>query len=372
MSPDVQREPGEGPEPAPEQLSSAAPQRFVWPPKQPAITPQDLHANESNPHTDPSIVVSMDAASAHQTPIKPLAIPQVTPPVRWFRAIEREWLGLSTPPWPVRAAQAGWTADTPDRFCPTCGQSVGPHELTLPKPAPGSHPEIGVPSALPVPKCSACRTQRRPWERCVRLGTYDGLLRDAVHEVKFHAWRSLGTTLGHELGQQLAPLILPGQPILLLPMPTTFRRRIVRGIDHTLVLARAVREVIGGRLVRLLVRDHRPSQLDVPASERARNVAGTFRPRARAAVMPGTLVIVIDDVMTSGSTMSAACRAVAGLPLARTSPEHPVATVGGPAGSSGRPRIWAAVLAVTPQERRRGAENPSGEPLIGPTASSGS
>jgi len=43
--------------------------------------------------------------------------------------------------------------------------------------------------------CPACRGKRLPWARAVRLGEYDGLLRDAIHEVKFTRWRTLGSDL---------------------------------------------------------------------------------------------------------------------------------------------------------------------------------
>jgi len=152
------------------------------------------------------------------------------------------------------------------------------------------------------------------WDRFVRLGEYDGILRDAVHDLKFTGWRRAGRDVGLELGAALrARLASEGADprlAVIVPVPTTFRRRLFRGVDHTLVLARAVSRATGIPIVRALRRSHRPSQLDVPRSSRRANVAKSMKPR-RIGAIAGKTVIVLDDVVTTGATMSAACRALA-------------------------------------------------------------
>jgi predicted amidophosphoribosyltransferase len=164
------------------------------------------------------------------------------------------------------------------------------------------------------------------------VGEYRGLLRDVVHEVKFTAWRRLGTDAGRMLGVQLVALLegVARDKLVLIPVPSTLRRRMARGIDHSLVLARGVREVTGGRIVRALARSHRPSQVGLPVTQRRRNVAGTMRVRG-GADLGGCTVVVIDDVRTTGATMMEACKA-----LTRGSGER-----------GNRPvQVWAAVLGV--------------------------
>lgn len=347
---------------------SDAPERFVWPPKKPPSVSPTAHDSPTDSDLDPTLDDLTPPSAPHLARFDAELTTRAAPPRvlrrSWAHTIEREWLGLSRPPWSVRAAEAGWQPDRTDDYCPTCGQSVGAHELRTPKErhetrdrGPTQGPSVSV------PKCAACRSQRRPWERCVRLGPYVGVLRDAIHELKFEAWRQLGTTLGRTLGEQLRPLLSEHRRrsrLVLLHMPTTFRRRIARGIDHTLVIARGVRDIIGGELARPIRRDHRPSQLDVAPSARARNVAGSFRARLGAGLPPDALVVLIDDVMTTGATMSAASRAVRVL-NART---HgiPADTEAGaePAGDreedgevESRPRVWSAVLGVTPTPNRR-------------------
>jgi hypothetical protein len=106
----------------------------------------------------------------------------------WVESVERTWLGLAVPAFGVRATAAGWSPDPRGSYCARCGTTVGPFEARESR-------EDGRPGG-----CPACSRTRPPWERVVRLGTYEGLLRDAIHEVKFGRWRRLGSDLGRLLG----------------------------------------------------------------------------------------------------------------------------------------------------------------------------
>jgi predicted amidophosphoribosyltransferase len=178
----------------------------------------------------------------------------------------------------------------------------------------------------------------------VRLGEYDGLVRDVVHEVKFSAWRRLGSDAGQLLGRQLEPLLegVDRSRLVLVPVPSSLQRRLARGIDHTLVIARGVRRVTGGRIVRALKRRHRPSQVSLAMSDRKQNVSGTMRLR-RGVDLSGKLVIVIDDVRTTGATMTEACRAL-----------------GRGVGDRRPGEIWAAVLGVAVDIGRKAPQPKSG------------
>ncbi len=251
----------------------------------------------------------------------PPAIPQSTNTlpatsalVRALVAAERYWLAPTAPPLRRRAAHAGWAPDVFDAFCNRCGRTTGPHEET----------EFG---------CAGCAEESPVWTRFVRLGEFDGDLRHWVHEVKFTRWRRLGFDLGRLLGERLVEAGLP-RGALVVPMPTTARRRIARGIDHAAMLARGVAEAVDGRVVRALRRRHRPSQRAVTPGDRARNVAGAFR-RTRNWDFPlETPVVLVDDVRTSGATIDAAARALRGRRQA------------------GAP-LWVGVVGVAPEPGRR-------------------
>lgn len=241
---------------------------------------------------------------------------------------EREWLDVRCPDLPHRLDELGWAPDASDAYCPRCGQSVK-----------RDADEDGCPS---------CTGTRRPWRRIVRLSAYEPPMTRLIHEVKFTRWRRLGRDLGILLGTRLKEAIEraraddPGFPsrIVVVPVPSTLRRRLARGIDHSAVIARAVARTVNGRMMtNLLRRKHRPSQLSVLPSERVANMAGAITPRRkRGRDLSGRLVIVIDDVTTTGATLRGACRAV-----------HAAHR----AAANGRVEVWAGVLAVTELERDR-------------------
>lgn len=236
--------------------------------------------------------------------------------------IERDWLGVRAVSLRDRAVEAGWSPDGTGAYCPRCATSVGQFEAD-------------------AAGCSVCREKRLAWNGAFRVGPYEGVLRDAVMELKFTAWRRVGREMGAMLGEAVA-MGLRGRGVdprlaVVVPVPTTFRRRMSRGVHHTLVLAREVASVCGGRVERGLSRKHRPTQTSLPRSERARNMVGVFRVRGpeRLAELAasGRVFVVVDDVRTTGATMTAACRALrAGLPRGA--------------------EVFAGVVAVTPFEGR--------------------
>lgn len=179
--------------------------------------------------------------------------------------------------------------------------------------------------------CTACRGVALAWDRAVRLGAYEGLLRDLIHELKFTAWRRVGRDLGKLLGRAVreqAEAIAPSR-VVLVPVPTTWLRRWMRGVDHSLEVCRGMQSVTGWRIQRLLSRGHRSSQIGLTGPRRLRNVRGAFRPRG--ALRDVDVVVMVDDVRTTGATLTECCRV---LRKGVLGPENGVA-------------VWAATVAVT-------------------------
>lgn len=235
---------------------------------------------------------------------------------QFVRELEHAWLGVAARSWRgARKDASEFGQETP--YCPRCGTSVGPFEAD-------------------VAGCSACRGKRLVWERCVRLGPYEGSLRDAILLGKYTAWRRTCQDLGRELGLAVAAALheagIPPASVVVCPVATSARRRLARGVDHTLVLAREVARETGGRLVQGLRRRHRPPQQGLSQEARRRNVSGSFRARGRVcARLDGRVIVLVDDVRTTGATLTAAGRALREGVRARRGRER---------------EIWAAVAAV--------------------------
>lgn len=240
-------------------------------------------------------------------------------------AIEDLLIGRTLPP--PRAALQNWRPDSDDPLednCPRCASSTGPFEADF-------------------DGCPRCRDRKLRWDRAVRLGPYEGPLREQILNLKYRRWRPAGRHLGKLLGELLARRVkaenIEPAHCILVPAPTSWRRTTARGLDHADVLARAAASAMSARIVGALTRRHRPPQAAVSASHRRSNVN-----RSMACARPHRLsgaqaVILIDDVRTTGATMTEAWRALA------------EAGVRPPEGHGSAPFRWVASVAVTDLDR---------------------
>jgi len=97
-----------------------------------------------------------------------------------------------------------------------------------------------------------------------------------------------------------------GEIELVLPMPSTVLHRLDRGYNQCDYLGRALAGRLGKPYARQVLRrvGHPRRQGGLSESERRTNVLGTFAVREPQKVRDKT-VLVVDDIMTTGSTLSA-------------------------------------------------------------------
>jgi ComF family protein len=151
--------------------------------------------------------------------------------------------------------------------------------------------------------CRGCRplSSALAWVRAPFA--YDGAARRAVLMFKFRSGRYLAPTLGELLREALDSRRV--EVDLVVPVPLSPARLRARGFNQAELLAEQVARSVNGVLApEMLRRTDRPSQRTLAATERLSNLVGSFT-CSRSADVRGRRVLLVDDVVTTGATVSA-------------------------------------------------------------------
>lgn len=197
-------------------------------------------------------------------------------------------------------------------LCPECAGELAPRSG-------GYCPGCGVlfeSPDQPVTLCAACRLTPRPWDALGFYAGYGGTLRQLILGLKFGRGLSGLKVLSDlacrafEEHQARPGGFAQGRPDLVTAVPLYWTRLARRGFNQSLELARAVSRAAGARLEPgALTKTRRTTaQSKLSARERKANLAGAFR--ADPALVDGRRALLVDDVMTTGSTLEAAARAL--------------------------------------------------------------
>lgn len=134
----------------------------------------------------------------------------------------------------------------------------------------------------------------------------EGPLQSALHQLKYSGMHSLGVWFGREVGAAIAADPAFGAADALVPVPLHPARLRERGYNQAERICAGI-AVVSGLPVhsRVLARARNtPSQTTLKIHEREENVRGAFRTKPRAAAqVRGAAIILVDDVMTTGSTL---------------------------------------------------------------------
>ena len=174
---------------------------------------------------------------------------------------------------------------------------------------PRNHPACPRCAAYAIDTTRACgRCQARPpnFTRLVAPLRYEFPVDALLTRLKFGRELALAEPLGSLIGTAVSGTDVD----IVVPLPLHWRRLLVRGFNQAERLAAAVAAHLDRPIHRRALDRCRATRPQTSLDKRARqsNVAGAFR--ARADAVSGRRVLLVDDVVTSAATVSAASAAL--------------------------------------------------------------
>lgn len=186
---------------------------------------------------------------------------------------------------------------TPLAICELCGDSLK------------SQPE------LTTRRCGTCRKGIPPYNRLKTCYLYEGKTRELTHIFKYGNRPYLAKTVASLMKDALAQ---DGDrhfetADLLVPVPLHPSREREREFNQSHVLAQALSAFLAAPVVPILkrIRNTRP-QVELGPQERKLNLLGAFALTANLPDLRDKKIILIDDIVTTASTVRAAARPLAG------------------------------------------------------------
>lgn len=201
------------------------------------------------------------------------------------------------------------------RHCLLCGCASAERNLCPPcaMDLPRCHSAC-LQCGLPLPAnhgaiCGACLIDPPPWQGVVAALEYGFAVRQLVRRFKFHRDLACGAVLQQELARAVQSTRLP-LPDAVIPVPLHRWRHAKRCFNQADVLARAAGRVMAVPVISDLLQRRRATRAQSGLDARARwqNTRGAFRLNPRRCRQLAGSVALVDDVMTTGATLSACCQ----------------------------------------------------------------
>jgi ComF family protein len=209
---------------------------------------------------------------------------------------------------------AGCRVWSEDVFCRSCRASLRLIEAPFCR-------RCGIPFDVQLHtdlECAACRANRYhaapPFEALRSVFAFEGALRNAVHRFKYEDKTALAAPLSallHEFLLQSSTQDIPAESIrAVVPVPLHAWRRYQRGYNQSELLACELGRLLDVPTINALTRvRHTAPQVELRKKQRRDNVCGAFALQeiGRRYTNKGA-VLLIDDVCTTGATLSECAR----------------------------------------------------------------
>jgi competence protein ComFC len=172
--------------------------------------------------------------------------------------------------------------------------------------------------------CEKCLIDRPSYTQLRSLYLYQGEIRNALHRLKYNNDLGVGEILGQKCADQLS--MNDWDIDLIIPVPLGKKRRRERGYNQSALIALPLALILNipFNSKAILRKKETVTQIEFKAEERKQNVKDAFS--ANPAFVHEKNILIVDDVITTGSTMdacalelkNAGARNVYGLSVART------------------------------------------------------